>query len=133
MFCKIVSMLNYDFEPFTPRFPPKMSSFYKQTNTTTKKNGVVITTYAQRDKQKKMLTAPTLPSIVHQTGINSLEITIFEGRNRQIRKMLEALGYTVVMLHRVEFMKIGLEPLEREGDWAELSLEEMKMIDELIA
>ncbi len=80
-----------------------------------------------------MLTAPTLPSIVQQTGINSLEITIFEGRNRQIRKMLEVLGYNVVMLHRVEFMKIGLEPLQREGDWVELSLEEMRMIDELIS
>ncbi len=80
-----------------------------------------------------MLTAPTLPSVVQQTGINSLEITIFEGRNRQIRKMLEVLGYNVVMLHRVKFMKIGLEPLQREGDWVELSLEEMRMIDELIS
>ena len=79
-----------------------------------------------------MLTAPTLPSIVQQTGTHSLEITIFEGRNRQIRKMLEVLGYTVETLHRMEFMKIGLSPLKRAGDWVELDEEEMKMIDGLI-
>jgi 16S rRNA U516 pseudouridylate synthase RsuA-like enzyme len=35
-------------------------------------------------------------------------MTLVEGRNRQIRKMMEALGLRVVRLHRVEFMGIGL-------------------------
>jgi len=62
--------------------------------------GVVITTVAQRDRTVKPLTAPTLPCRVERLGPKILRITLQEGRNRQIRKMLDALGHEVVDLHR---------------------------------
>ncbi len=51
----------------------------------------------------------TLPATVRITNQDipnertSLDITIFEGRNRQIRRMMEALGYEVSKLHRTQY------------------------------
>lgn len=62
-------------------------------------NGVVITTAAQRDNgPPKLLTAPTLPCAVRRLGPRSFSIVLTEGRNRQIRKMCEAIGHQVLAL-----------------------------------
>lgn len=60
------------------------------------------------------------------------EIVLEEGRNRQIRKMCEALGYSVVTLHRTRIAGIGLECL-RPGEWVELKATEMKVIHKVLA
>ena len=72
--------------------------------------GVVITTVAQRDGNRAApLTAATLPCrVTRGNGSNTLRMTLTEGRNRQIRKMLGALGYTVVDLCRTRFLDIQL-------------------------
>ena len=70
-------------------------------------DGVVITTTAQR-KGAKPLTAPTKPCQVRRAGRAKLRITLTEGRNRQIRLMLDALGYRVLALHRVSFAGLSL-------------------------
>jgi hypothetical protein len=51
-------------------------------------------------------------------------ISIHEGRNRQVRRMLEILGYKVIRLKRVEYARIGLEGL-KPGEWRYLSEEEL--------
>lgn len=99
------------------------------------RDGVVITTVAQRDGNRgKPLIAPTLPCQVRVSSKNPrvLEITLVEGRNRQIRKMLDAVGYRVVDLHRKTFMKLSLDPLEGPGDWAPLSSTEMQIVSEVL-
>jgi 23S rRNA pseudouridine2604 synthase len=56
-------------------------------------------------------------------------MTLVEGRNRQIRKMMHAMGFRVVRLHRVEFMGIQVSKgLNGPGDWAYLDAEEMKLV-----
>ena len=51
----------------------------------------------------------TLPAVVKITNQDipnertSLDITITEGRNRQIRRMMETLGYEVSKLHRTQY------------------------------
>mmetsp|Transcript_34785 Transcript_34785/g.84319 ORF Transcript_34785/g.84319 Transcript_34785/m.84319 type:complete len:338 (+) Transcript_34785:11-1024(+) len=100
------------------------------------REGVVITTVAQRDGNRgKELTAPTLPCPVRQSKQNPrvLEITLVEGRNRQVRKMLEAVGYRVIDLHRRSFLQMNLDNLEGPGDWAKLSKEEMKIVEEVLS
>jgi pseudouridine synthase len=92
--------------------------------------GVVITTVAQRDgRAAPPLTAATLPCDVqrHGTDGRSLLIILKEGRNRQIRKMLEACGYETVDLHRLEFAGIGLGGLT-PGSWRVLDEKEMALI-----
>lgn len=100
------------------------------------REGVVITTVAQRDGNRgKPLTAPTLPCPVNQSQKNPrvLEITLVEGRNRQIRKMLEAVGYRVVDLHRKTFLQMNLDNLEGPGAWAYLSKDEMQIIEDVLS
>lgn len=54
-----------------------------------------------------------------------------EGRNRQIRKMADAVGLRVVNLHRTSFAGIGLKGL-KESNWLELSEVEMETIQKAI-
>ena len=51
-------------------------------------------------------------------------ITIHEGRNRQIRRMVEALGHQVIRLKRVKYGPIELGMLAR-GEWRDLSAQEV--------
>ena len=51
-------------------------------------------------------------------------ITIHEGRNRQIRRMVEALGHQVIRLKRVKYGLVELGALAR-GEWRDLSAQEV--------
>ena len=57
-------------------------------------------------------------------------ITIHEGRNRQVRKMVEAIGHEVVLLRRVRFGPLKLNDLPR-GMWRELTTEEIDALKRL--
>jgi 23S rRNA pseudouridine2604 synthase len=101
------------------------------------REGVVITTVAQRDgnRESKALTAPSLPCHVNripQTQRRGVTMTLVEGRNRQIRKMMKALGYEVTKLHRVQFMGLTLDPLLKAGEWIHLDEDEMRLVREVI-
>ena len=50
----------------------------------------------------------TAPSKVKKIDKKEIRIAIYEGRNRQIRKMLETLGYMVDSLKRVKVGELGL-------------------------
>ena len=67
-----------------------------------------------------------LPDGRSQLGLEKLDdtrtfwrITMSEGRNRQIRRTFEALGYKVTALHRTNFGRYGLSGLE-SGQFAEV-------------
>lgn len=55
---------------------------------------------------------PTRPAVVTRLGPAKFEITITEGRNRQVRRMVEALDAKVLKLVRVAIGEIGLGELE---------------------
>jgi 23S rRNA pseudouridine2605 synthase len=67
---------------------------------------------------------PTSPALVTRCGANTVELTIHEGRNRQVRRMLEAVGHPVVRLHRSRYGPLTVDGLE-PGAWRELSEEEV--------
>jgi 23S rRNA pseudouridine2605 synthase len=54
----------------------------------------------------------TAPAEVRQPAPGVLELTIREGRKRQVRRMVEAVGHRVVELERVAFGPLGLRGLE---------------------
>ncbi len=62
--------------------------------------------------------------IIPNTGEQNIWISIHEGRNRQVRRMLEILGYLVQRLKRVEYARIGLDGL-KPGEWRYLTPEEL--------
>lgn len=57
-------------------------------------------------------------------------VTIHEGRNRQVRKMVEQVGHQVVMLRRIRFGPLKLGELPR-GMWRELTAEELRELERL--
>lgn len=56
-----------------------------------------------------------------------IEIKIHEGKNRQIRKMCEAIGRKVLALHRTKIGNIGVKDL-KIGTWRYLNDKEVKSI-----
>jgi 23S rRNA pseudouridine2604 synthase len=62
----------------------------------------------------------TQPCRVERLSAKRFRIVLTEGRNRQIRRMCQALGYRVVSLHRVRIMHITLSGLP-PGSWKPLS------------
>lgn len=60
-----------------------------------------------------------------------LGLQLHEGRNRQIRRMLEALGHEVVALDRVQYAGLTTEGIRR-GKWRELSATEVQRLRRLV-
>jgi len=54
---------------------------------------------------------PTRPARVRKSSARVLELTIAEGRNRQVRRMVEAVGNQVVALARIRFGPLALGTL----------------------
>jgi 23S rRNA pseudouridine2605 synthase len=70
---------------------------------------------------------PTAPAKARRLGRSSVELTIHEGRNRQVRRMLEALGHPVTRLHRSAYAGLTVEGLE-PGAWRELEPSEVERL-----
>lgn len=77
------------------------------------------------------MTAPAAVAEV-KTGKNSTSflLTIHEGRNRQVRRMCEAIGYPVKSLKRIKFAFLELGDLP-EGRYRYLTENEIKMLQSL--
>ena len=74
------------------------------------------------------LTSPAEVRLIrHDTFSTDLLITIHEGRNRQVRKMIEAVGHQVVRLKRVRFGPVQLGDLP-SGMWRKLTDEEIQKL-----
>lgn len=80
---------------------------------------------------------PTAPATVRRIGSRAsdpasssrVEITIHEGRKRQVRRMCEAVGHEVMRLHRASFGPLSLGSL-KPGAWRELSADELAQLGE---
>ena len=59
-----------------------------------------------------------------EKNISRIQITIHEGKNRQIRKMCEAIGKKVLALHRSSIGNIGVKDLKL-GEWRYLNKNEI--------
>jgi 23S rRNA pseudouridine2605 synthase len=70
---------------------------------------------------------PTQPARVRRAGDRGIEVTITEGRNRQVRRMVKAVGNAVVSLRRVRFGSLELGELP-VGDSRQLSRSELRRL-----
>ena len=85
------------------------------------KKGVKIEEYITKPAKVKILKTD------FEKNNSRLEITIHEGKNRQIRKMCEAVGYPVLALHRSKISGIDVKDLPL-GKWRFLSKQEVERI-----
>jgi 23S rRNA pseudouridine2605 synthase len=70
---------------------------------------------------------PTAPADVRLAAPGRVEITIHEGRNRQVRRMLAAVGHPVRGLHRSRYAGLELGDL-RPGEWRALDGAEVEAL-----
>ena len=61
---------------------------------------------------------------------STVEMTIYEGKNRQIRRMMEALGFLVTKLHRLSFGPVRDDQMGF-GDYRRLKPHEIKLLKEM--
>jgi 23S rRNA pseudouridine2605 synthase len=69
----------------------------------------------------------TAPARVRRIAADTLEITIHEGRKRQVKRMCEAVGHPVKRLERVAFGPLALGDLP-QGRWRRLSDDEVEAL-----
>ena len=58
-------------------------------------------------------------------------MSIHEGRNRQIRRMCDFIGYPVRFLRRIKVANLTLAGLKR-GQYRELTAEELQALEEIV-
>jgi len=85
------------------------------------KSGVEIEDYITKPAKVKILKTDV------EKGISRLEITIHEGKNRQVRKMCEAIGKKVQALHRSKIGNLDVKDLKL-GMWRYLKEEEISSL-----
>jgi 23S rRNA pseudouridine2605 synthase len=73
---------------------------------------------------------PTAPARVRRLGPHEIELTISEGKNRQVRRMCDAVGHPVTELVRVGFGPLCLGRL-RVGEHRRLSTAEVQALRSL--
>ncbi|NJK77326.1 MAG: pseudouridine synthase [Microcoleus sp. SU_5_6] len=94
--------------------------------------GVTIQDYRTRPAKVRLLPAepalePREPPIRFRKSVPTawLEMTLTEGRNRQVRRMTAAVGFPTLRLVRSAIGHLRLEGL-KPGEWRELQTEEIK-------
>ena len=76
-------------------------------------------------------TSPAKIQVIREEAFASaVLITIHEGHNRQVRRMMEAVGHKVLLLRRVRFGPIDIRGVAK-GTWRELTDEEIKALKAL--
>ena len=79
-----------------------------------------------------MLGTVTKKCVIQKETPYIFRITLVQGLNRQIRRMVEHFGYEVLKLERVRIMNVSLKGLP-VGDWRELTPAELAGIMKLVA
>ena len=85
------------------------------------RKGVKIEDYTTKPAKVKILKTD------NEKDISRLEITIHEGKNRQVRKMCEAIDHKVLALHRSKIAGIGVKDIPL-GKWRYLTSKEVEII-----
>ncbi len=73
----------------------------------------------------------TASARVRRLGRSRLELVLHEGRNRQVRRMCEAVGHPVRRLRRTGYAGLDVERVE-PGEWRELGGDEVAALRRLV-
>lgn len=85
------------------------------------RNGIIIDEYKTSKAKARILKRD------EEKNITRVEIIIHEGRNRQVRKMFEAIGKNVIALHRGKIGKIAVNDMQL-GTWRYLKPQEIQSL-----
>jgi 23S rRNA pseudouridine2605 synthase len=80
---------------------------------------------------RRVRTAPARIKLIREGDNPWLEVTIVEGRNRQIRKMFEEVGHHVEKIRRVQYGPLTLDV--PPGEFRSLSLQEVSQLKKAVS
>jgi 23S rRNA pseudouridine2605 synthase len=87
-----------------------------------------VESFAKGIELEEFQTAPAKMKIIKKDKtVSVIEITIHEGKNRQVRKMCDSIGHPVIKLKRVAIGRVKLGDLP-EGEWRYLSENEIRWL-----
>ena len=81
------------------------------------------------DRGKRVRTAPAKIRVIREAANPWYEVTLIEGRNRQIRRMFEAVGHHVEKIKRVRYGPLQLDV--HPGEYRKLTAEEVAKLKSL--
>ena len=94
----------------------------------TKTYTVTVKGIVQEDEVKKKEAKVKILKTDIEKNISRLEITIHEGKNRQVRKMCEAINKKVLALHRSKIGNITVKDM-KIGEWRYLTKQELNSLN----
>ena len=77
-------------------------------------------------------TLPAELNILKSDEISEIELTIYEGKFHQVKRMFEAVDKTVVYLKRLSMGTLNLDPSLPLGEYRELTEEELESLQNLV-
>jgi 23S rRNA pseudouridine2605 synthase len=69
----------------------------------------------------------TAPAKARKLADNKIELTIHEGRNHQVKRMLEVVGLQTTKLHRSKYGPLDIGDL-KPGRWRDLTQDEISSL-----
>ncbi len=94
-------------------------------------SGATARSLAEGIELEDGMTAPATATVVDSGAKRSvLELTIHEGRNRQVRRMCAAVGHPVVELARTQYGPLRLSGIA-PGAWRELAAQEIRRLQKV--
>ena len=78
------------------------------------------------DIGEEELTLPAKLNILISDEISEIELTIYEGKFHQVKRMFEAVGKEVIYLKRLSMGSLSLDPSLKAGEYRELTPEEVE-------
>ena len=84
-------------------------------------NGVMV------DGKKTAKAIVKVEKVDKKNNVSYVKLIIHEGRNHQVKKMFEAIGYSVIKLKRENFAFLNLNGL-KSGEYRYLTTHEVKML-----
>lgn len=119
---KLTQIMTHPKYELTKTYIAKVSGRPNRNSLNRLRNGLYIDGRKTKKASVKILNTYTNESL--------LEISIQEGRNRQIRKMFDLVGHPVISLKRIKIGEIDIGGL-MVGDYRELNAEELKYINKI--
>lgn len=120
---ELANVLTHPKHKISKTYVARVSGIFTPKDAETLEKGVVI---------DGKITSPCIVKIIEgDSHTTRIEITIFEGRNHQIKKMLDCVGKEVEFLKRTQVGEIHLGGLSR-GEYRDLNLKEVEYLKSLL-
>lgn len=118
---ELTNLLNHPSSQIEKVYLAKIDSLVEPLRVKKLCNGVMI------DGVKTSNCKVRIKKLDKKNNVSYVELTIHEGRNHQVKKMFEAIGYNVIKLKRERYAFLDVKSL-KSGEYRKLNLKEVKSL-----